>query len=123
MASGRWHRRGPAILYTAESASLAMLEVIAGLETDIIPVTYQLLQIEVPDGLAIEDFPGPVPALRQSQDWGTAWLEKGASLLARVPSAVVPVDRNVLVNTAHPDAARIALKAASRYPWDHRLFR
>ena len=123
MASGRWHRRGPPILYTAESASLAMLEGLAGLESDIVPSTYQLLQIEVPDALAIEEYAGPAPTLRQSQDWGMAWLEKGATPLARVPSAIVPVDRNMLINTEHPDAAKVSVIAASRYPWDLRLFR
>jgi RES domain-containing protein len=123
MASGRWHRRGPMILYTAQSASLAMLEVLAGLESDIVPVTYQLLQIEAPDALAVEEFDGQAPTLRQSQDWGMAWIEKGETPLARVPSAIVPAERNMLINTAHPDAGKISIVAASRYPWDHRLFR
>ncbi len=123
MASGRWHRRGPMILYTAETASLAMLEVLAGLETDVVPITYQLLQIEVPDALAIAEFETKVPTLRQSQVWGMAWLEKGATPLARVPSVIVPVERNMLINTEHPDASKINISAASRYPWDLRLFR
>ena len=123
MASGRWHRRGPMILYTAQSASLAMLELLAGLESDIVPVTYQLLQIEAPDALAVEEFDGQAPTLRQSQDWGMAWIEKGETPLARVPSAIVPAERNMLINTAHPDAGKISIVAASRYPWDHRLFR
>ena len=123
MVSGRWHRRGPMILYTAETASLATLEVLAGLESDIVPITYQLLQIEVPDALEIEEFDGPIPTLRQSQDWGMAWLENGATPLARVPSAIVPVERNMLINTAHPDAGKIGIIAASRHPWDLRLFR
>ena len=123
MASGRWHRRGPMILYTAQSASLAMLELLAGLESDIVPVTYQLLQIEAPDALAVEEFDGQAPALPQSQDWGMAWLERGATPLALVPSAIVPVERNMLINTAHPDAGKISIVAASHYPWDHRLFR
>lgn len=123
MASGRWHRRGPMILYCAQNASLAMLEVLAGLETDTIPITYQLLQLEVPETLAVDQFDGPIPTLGESQDWGMAWLAKGAAPLARVPSAIVPVDRNMLINTDHPDAAKISIIAASRYPWDLRLFR
>lgn len=123
MASGRWHRRGPRILYTAETASLAMLEILAGLETDIVPLSYQLLQLEVPDTLVVDEYDGPIPSLRESQDWGMAWLEKGASALARVPSAIVPVDRNMLVNKQHPDADAVKLVASSRYPWDLRLFR
>ena len=89
-----------------------MLEVLAGLETDIVPATYQLLQIDVPDALAIDEYDGPVPALRGSQDWGMAWLEKGATPLARVPSAIVRVDRNMLINTEHPDASNISIITA-----------
>jgi RES domain-containing protein len=123
MASGRWHRRGPMILYAAETASLAMLEVLAGLESAIVPITYQLLQIDVPDALEKDEFDGYAPALRVSQDWGMAWLENGTTPLARVPSAIVPVERNILVNSDHPDASKIKIIAASRYPWDLRLFR
>jgi RES domain-containing protein len=123
LTSGRWHRRGPMILYASQTASLAMLEVLAGLETDIVPLTYQLLQIDVPDTLSVDAYEGPVPTQRQSQDWGMAWLEKGASALARVPSVIVPVERNILVNTEHPDATKLRILAASRHPWDLRLFR
>ena len=111
------------ILYTSQTASLAMLEVLAGLETDIVPLTYQLLQIDVPDTLAIEELEKPIPTQRQSQDWSMTWLEKGASPLARVPSFIVPIERNILVNTDHPDAGKISIVAASRHPWDLRLFR
>ncbi len=111
------------VLYTAETASLAMLEVLAGLETDMLPLTYQLIQIDVPGEPEIVEFDDAMPTLQQSQDWGMAWLENGTSLLALVPSVIVPVERNMLINTEHPDSKTIRIIASSRHPWDHRLFR
>ena len=56
----------------------------------------------MPDALGVEEYAGPAPTLRQSQDWGMAWLETGATPLARVPSAIVPVDRNMLSTPSIP---------------------
>jgi hypothetical protein len=40
-------------------------------------------------------------------DWGTAWAESRRSLIAEVPSVVVPAEHNVLINPRHADAARL----------------
>src|SRR4051794_30309202 len=46
---GRWNRKGIAALYTAENASLAVVEVLVHLDKAELPNDYVMLQISVPD--------------------------------------------------------------------------
>ena len=56
-----------------------------------------------------------------TQALGTLWFETAASVALEVPSAVVPAQRNVLLNPRHPDAARVAAAAVRRWQYDPRL--
>ena len=53
---------------------------------------------------------------------GGEWAASRRTALLRVPSALVPREPNYLVNSAHPDAARIVVGAVERLEWDSRLF-
>lgn len=121
---GRWHSRGRPIVYNAESSALAILEVLVHLEVDRVPPDFQLLKIEAEAGLMVEDWPfdTPLPSQADSARWGDAWLKTGRTALARVPSAIAPGSCNMLINPGHPDATRIGIAEASRWPWDKRLF-
>jgi len=123
-AAGRWHRVGRRVVYTAEHSALALLELLVQLERRRAPPTYQLLEIEAPDDLAVVDFAGGAPAdTATSQAWGDEWLRAGSTALAKVPSAIAPQCFNYLINPAHDDAERIKLIEHGHYPWDLRLFR
>lgn len=125
MISGRWHNVGRAVIYTAESSALALLEALVRMERGKLPASYQLLRIEVPDDMKIEAFPAQsVPsAIDESMAWGDRWLASGRTALASVPASVAPLSRNILINPVHPDAAVIRVAEHSRWPWDKRLFK
>ena len=55
-------------------------------------------------------------------DWGDAFLRAARMPLARVPSVVAPESWNYLLNPLHPDAKRVHVTRAGRWPWDTRLF-
>lgn len=122
--AGRWHSRGRPIVYAAESSALAILEVLVHLEVDRMPPDFQLLKIEAEAGLKVEDRPldNPPASQVESARWGDEWLKAGRTALARVPSIIAPGSCNILINPGHPDAARIRIVEASRWPWDKRLF-
>ncbi|MGF1549292.1 MAG: RES family NAD+ phosphorylase [Sphingomonadaceae bacterium] len=123
IVAGRWHSKGRRIVYTADSSALAMLEVLVHLERDTVPESFRLLKIEVPDELAATRWTGArLPPSDETGKWGDAWLEKGATPLAAVPSIVAPGGFNWLINPSHPDARRVKRLASSRQPWDRRLF-
>lgn len=127
---GRWNALGIPMVYCASSLSLATLEVFVHTDPDDVPADLVAISIQVPDK-EIEsldpaalppdwrDYPGPI-ALR---DFGTAWAIARRSLALRVPSAITPGEDNVLLNPAHPAAARLVRSAPSPFAFDTRMMR
>ena len=124
VVAGRWHSKGRPIVYLADSSALAMLEMLVHLEVEALPPPFQLLKVGAPDDLAHAVWPkGEDPRdMEETRTWGDAWLEAGATPLARVPSTVAPHGFNWLLNPAHKSAAKVRLLESSRWPWDERLF-
>ena len=126
---GRWHNRGRPVVYLAQSAASALLEVLVHIEASHpseLPRQYQLLEVEPPPDSSSID--AAVPAeegwqrdLAVTRRIGDQWLASGASLLLRVPSAVVGRTFNVLLNPGHPQAPACRILSVTTYPFDARL--
>jgi RES domain-containing protein len=130
--SGRWHTEGRLVVYLADCPAGALLERIVHLmdrnEDGILPRFYQLLQVAVPDELAIKPLNTIAPT-----DWkerpeftraiGDAWLASSETALARVPSVIAPQTWNVLLNPEHPEAKQVVVAEVIREQFDNRLFR
>lgn len=121
--AGRWSRGGRAVVYTAESSALAILEVLVQYQRGSLPIPVEFIEISASDALRILDYGEAEPPQdrRESQDWGEHWLQGGASALARVPSVLAPESHNLLINPAHPDAPQIKVERHWRHDWDARL--
>ena len=61
------------------------------------------------------------PAPRELRDLGTRWAEAGETAVLRVPSAVVPGERNYLLNPRHADFGRLAIGPPEPFALDSRL--
>jgi RES domain len=83
-----------------------------------LPDDYRLLTIELRD-LATEAV-AALPA--DPAAFGDAWLRDPRSAVLEVPSLIVPESANLLVNPAHPDAARASIIAQRRFGFDRRLW-
>ena len=126
---GRWNSEGRAVVYLSTTLSLAAIEYLVHLEVDDVPSDLLAIEVDVPADASIED----VDLVSLPSDWrrvpdhaacvatGDRWLDAGASLLLRVPSAVVPRERNVLLNPAHDAAAAVRIVAAEPFSFDPRL--
>ena len=125
---GRWNSPGHRVVYTAEHASLAVLEMLVHLHEAEAVARYALVRARVPDRLVEvleparlppgwSDHPAPA-ALREI---GDRWAAAGRSLALRVPSAVVPEEANYLLNPAHRAFRRVAIGAARPFALDPRL--
>jgi RES domain-containing protein len=127
--SGRWHRKGRPIVYTATSASLAALEVLVHVDPLTAPDDLRLISIEIPNTITIEALDPSalpadwrsVPAPPELQSLGESWLRSGRSAAWIVPSAVITVERNVLLNPLHPHAPRIRILSEEDFSFDPRL--
>jgi RES domain-containing protein len=104
-ASARWHTAGHPVVYTAQSLSLAALEILVRLKqtNDIQP--FFAYSAEVPDSLILK--PDSFPArwkslLAVSRAFGDAWLEAKTTPAMLVPTIITPGESNVLINPLHP---------------------
>ena len=128
-APGRWHERGLPIVYLAETAAGALLEVCVHTAANEVPPSYTLLEVTVPTPISVETI--SVDSLPQnwSEDLqvtrtvGSGWLHSSRSALLRVPSVLVPATFNILLNPAHPDSKKITISSVLEYPFDLRLKR
>ena len=126
----RWHTAGRRIVYMGSSPAAVILEALVHLDGDgsNLPDGYTLLQITIPDEIAVTQI-----ALPSDHDWrddeektrrlGDAWLRSSKSALARVPSAIAPYTWNYLLNPDHPDASRAEITSVLRERFDRRLLR
>jgi len=129
-ASGRWHSRGRRVVYLSDYPASALLEVLVHLEVDAddLPDSYQLITVEVPDEVAFDRIEiGTLPAswahnLDATRPLGDRWLADGYTALLWVPSAIIPVASNWLLNPAHPDCAKLSVAEVTRMSFDPRLF-
>ena len=106
MGSGRWHHRGHPIVYTSMHRSLALLEIRVHLDTRYPIGDFIAWEIEVPDELIQDAYDLPLDwetDLESSRKFGTDWLLGRQSVALRVPSVIVPVESNVLLNPMHRD--------------------
>ena len=126
---GRWNPKGWQVVYTAESQSLALLELMV--QDDPLRAHYVLISAEIPAEVAqtrIEAAQLPaewrtIGARDVLQDLGAAWLQAAATAVLSVPSAVVPAERNYLLNPRHPDFAHIRIGTPQSLQTDTRLLR
>ncbi|MCB9268953.1 MAG: RES domain-containing protein [Lewinellaceae bacterium] len=61
MAGGRWNRKGIPAIYTSESRALSLLEVAVHLPLGMVPPSYSIATLEVPDALIEVLDPKPCP--------------------------------------------------------------
>lgn len=111
---GRWNTEGFACVYLATTPALAALEILVHIEDRSQLHTYIIIEIppvkgiRVPPRLADDKLPPNWDALEtplSTQSLGNDWLARGDSLMLTLPSVVMPVENNVLVNPAHSDAS------------------
>jgi RES domain-containing protein len=115
------------MLYCAATASLCALEILAhsgGLPTGMI-----VIEARVPDALPmwiLRDIDLPVDwnasvAPDTTKDLGTKWAAEKSTAILSVPSALVPGERNYLLNPAHPDFEKIVFSPPQPFVFDPRL--
>lgn len=139
---GRWNTNYP-VIYCGENYSLAMLEKLVHSNTGNIPEQQQWIEITIPVGTTYEivtttrsgaspvsfgDDGANAPCLPDwresavSKAFGDRWLDSNRSCILIVPSAIAPVENNILINEAHPQFLTIKTSLNRPVFWDRRLF-
>jgi len=108
---GRWNHQGERMIYTAQTSSLAILEVLGHISDAQFHIPYQLIEIEIQDTsiTAYEEVAPQLPtswslhgtAEQITKSIGSSWLKSQKSAVLRVPSIHNPLEHNYLLNPMH----------------------
>jgi RES domain-containing protein len=128
---GRWNRKGIPVIYCSESRALATVEFLVHVPIALAPARYSMATLVVPDDSTCEEIPVPslprnwraFPAPERLSGLGSEWAVRCASLILRVPSAVVESEYNVLINPSHRGISKVRIVEVETYRFDPRLFR
>lgn len=112
---GRWNPKGMPTVYCSENSSLAALEVLVNLARPSTIPSYRILDLDVPDE-SIVTAPARVADTRRA---GADLLRTHLAMMA--PSAVNPLESNVVLNPAHPDFNAVRPGAIRPFIFDRRL--
>lgn len=125
---GRWNGAGTELVYTAQSESLAMLELLVHLQASDLLAAYVTIRVDFDDAqveaLSASALPArwrASPAPSRLQALGDRWVRERRSAVLRVPSALVPRESNYLLNPNHPEFTRLVRGEPVRCDFDPRL--
>jgi RES domain-containing protein len=122
------------MVYTSSHRALAVLEALVHFEIATAPPDLVFIPVGIPSrairALPDADLPtdwASLPAPESTRQLGSAWAQRGAlsgtseSLVLSVPSAVLPADRNYLINPQHPDIHELETGDPEPFAFDSRL--
>jgi len=131
LAGGRWNSPGRAVVYCSATLALAVLESFVHLPSVLRGTTrlpeMTAVKLQLPETAPITELGADAEThlfdLAACRAVGDQWLAAGEALALSVPSAVVPEERNLLLNPLHPQVARIRVLAQDRFQFNPRLTR
>lgn len=126
---GRWNPKGYPLLYATSSPALALVESLVHqprVKYEKLPRLF-LFTLEVPDDVTIYP-PKELPNHWNDESYERTqwilrdWLSNPTTLVAAVPSVVVPMSYNYLIHPAHPHFSGIQVIKQEAFPVERRLW-
>lgn len=125
---GRWNSPGHAMVYTADSAALAALEMLVHLGRGTVLQHYVRIECSFATRLVSDldrsRLPSnwrSYPAPPELQVLGDEWIRKAATPVLRVPSVIIESEFNFLLNPSHREFGAIEFGEPIPFEFDLRL--
>jgi RES domain-containing protein len=101
-----------------------VLETFVHLTLEARSMRFVLVTIELPGRPKLDQHTAARPprAIGASQEAGRTWLDGGTSLALVVPSAIVPQEKNYVLNVAHAQFAQVRVANVEQFSFDERLW-
>jgi len=117
---GRWNPVGTSVVYTAESLSLATLEIVVHLEREEllythflkIPVTFDVQMVTTLSRKTLPRDWSRLPPSESTQKIGYKWISQSKFAVLKVPSTIIMEEYNYLINPNHPDFTNMQIGKA-----------
>jgi RES domain-containing protein len=126
----RWNSLNTHLVYSADSRSLATLEIFVHLDLrEDLPNDRFYVEIDIPDDIEIlqldvaqlpVNWDAKPPAL-ETQYIGDDFVSQKSAAVLKVPSSIVSSEFNYLINPNHPDSARITVISTQKLAFDKRM--
>ena len=126
---GRWNKKGRSMLYFSEHLSLCVLEMLTRIDFEFLSEDYAFIEVEIPEKLIIpstkvtsisKNWRADPPTVA-TQDYGSKWLSLETNFALSVPSAVLPNERNILVNPNHKLISKLKITNSGKLDLDPRV--
>lgn len=129
--AARWNSNDVQVIYTASSRSLACLENVVHRNQLGLSALFSVMVIEIPDDIKIKiinrhelpddwkDFGN----MYLTQNIGDIWAANMETAVLNVPSSIVDMECNYLINPLHLDFKRIKLLQTEPFVFDDRIKR
>ncbi|MBL0343302.1 MAG: RES family NAD+ phosphorylase [Bacteroidetes bacterium] len=130
-SGGRWNSKGTPMVYTSDSRALCLTEMVVNLQLNLLPIDFNIVSILLPDDLPIDtllfkklpndwnDFPHS----HSTQKIGDDFFTTRKFVALKVPSAVVPMEFNIVINPQHPLIGKVKVIDISDFVIDRRLIK
>jgi RES domain-containing protein len=130
-AGGRWNSIGTRVVYTAESLSLAVLEMLVHFQDQSVLSTYSFIEVKIDESLILSVFEiaklpkrwNQYPSSYEIQTIGDEWAKNNLSAVLKVPSAIIQSESNYLINPKHKDFTQISTGIPRDFIFDERLLK
>ncbi|MGP0171299.1 RES family NAD+ phosphorylase [Pseudomonas sp. NCHU5208] len=128
---GRWNDQDIPAVYMGLTPAICCLETFVHADGEpIVPLKITCFELPSEPSLFLEvsgsSLPAGwanLPADRPSMEFGSAWLKSNTHLGLIVPSAVLPLERNVVINPSHPAVKQIQVIDVYDFMYDPRMFK
>jgi RES domain-containing protein len=130
---GRWNSLGQYVIYYGGSLALSCLEKLVhtpgtslytgyfSVTVSNIPARVAIKEIKLNELVKLHPEWNKVLNYPVTQSVGDAWLQSLETAVLKVPSAIIELEYNYLLNPAHPDFHKIKLLSVNKFNFDTRL--
>ena len=129
----RWVPKGLRAVHTSATLSLAALELFVHTDTDLVPAHLRAIAADIPDDVTRDeirsiDLPAnwrELPPPESLHEIGRLWIAdtKATAPILVVPSVIIPIERNYIINPAHPEFRRIRVATQKAFTFDPRMWK
>ncbi len=132
LAGGRWNKPGAAVAYASEHLSLAAIELFVHTgrqrPKDLVAIEAELPLNSGGFETKREEMKNGLPSgwsydLALTQRIGDDWIKSAGSPVLFVPSAVIDVEWNILLNPLHPEFSKLRVLQSRKFAFDERMYK